>query len=79
MVGVDNPSQIFVIVERTIFTEISSEADVLYGLLSTFFVLNMCYPRGCNNMYLFLESAVLGLSCKVPASVTHFTTLLQSH
>jgi hypothetical protein len=74
----ENPTQIFIIVEKDIFTEIKSFQDVVYGLMSSFFVLNLCYPHGCNNVYLFLES-ILGLSSKLPASVTHFITSLQSH
>jgi hypothetical protein len=77
---VDNPSQMFIIIEKNIYTEIpvSCFPDYLYGLLSTFFVLNLCYPKGCNNMYLFLEYCILGLNSKVPASVTHFISSLQS-
>ena len=49
----DNPTQIFVAVEKRVLTEISSVSDILYGLLSPFFVLNLFCLHGCNNMYLF--------------------------
>ena len=41
-----------------------------------FYVFNMCYPKGCNNFYAFLEVALLKFSVQVSSSVVNFITRL---
>ena len=77
--NIDTPDQIFMVVEKTIISEIMTPSDILYGLLSSFFLFNLCYPHGCIDMYTFCETVILALNCKVPVSVSHFLASLQSH
>lgn len=74
------PEQAFIVMDKRVLTEISTEKIPLY-LLAVFYVFNICYPAGCNNFYCFLEVALLDLkepSIHVPAAVTNLFAILAS-
>ena len=73
------PKQSFLIIDGEIVDEIELQ-DIPLVLLSSFFVFNICYTRGCSNVYTFLEHALFNLHHKrLPPSVEHFLASLQVH
>ena len=73
------PKQSFLIIDGEIVDEIELQ-DIPLMLLSSFFVFNICYTRGCSNVYTFLEHALFNLQHKkLPPSVEHFLASLQVH
>ena len=74
--NINNCDQLFLIVDCEIVCEISVNVVPLV-LLSVYFVFNICYVRGCNNFYSFLEGIFLKPNIdKFPSSVKHFITTL---
>ena len=59
-----NPSQAFLVIDCLVVCEISNIDNAPLALLSAFFVFNISYPRGLNNVYTFLEHALLSLQHK---------------
>lgn len=73
------PKQAFLIVDDEVVSEIEIQ-DIPLALLSSFSVFNICYTKGCNNVYTFLERALLNLYHKeVPPSIDHFLAALHVH
>ncbi len=73
------PVQSFLIVDSIVTVEIIDCRDILSILLSSFFVFNVCYTKGCKNLYLFFEYALLNIvNRKLPPSVTHFLASLNT-
>lgn len=74
-----DPKQSFLITDRRVVCEVDIK-DVPLALMSAFFVYNICYTKGCDNVYAFLEHSVLGLSHKkLSPSVDHFLAALHVH
>lgn len=69
--------QAFLISENKTVCEITV-SDIPIFLLATYYVFNMCYPKGCNNFYTFLEVALFKLPVNIPGSVVTFLTRLDS-
>ena len=46
--------QVFLVIDSKIITDVK-QADGPLVLLSSYFIYNICYPKGCNNLYSFLE------------------------
>ena len=46
--------QVFLVTDCSIITEVKQDDSPLV-LLSSYFVYNICYPKGCNNLFSFLE------------------------
>ncbi len=73
---VQQPQQSFLVVDKRIVTEVDYEIAPLF-LLAAFYVFNICYPVGCNNVFTFFEIALLGFKeCQIPLSVTNFLSRL---
>ena len=71
--------QTFLVIDRQIVTEVPLESAVL-SLMASYFVFNVCYPRGCCNLFMFLESKVLKLpSHKASLTVKNFMSNLCVH
>ena len=51
--------QFFLVIDCIVVTEVDAEA-VPITLLSSYFVFNIKYPKGCNNLFSFLEVLLLG-------------------
>ena len=51
------PTQAFLIIDCQVVCEVTLD-DVPLALLSSFFVFNICYTRGCANVYAFLEHSL---------------------
>ena len=72
-------TETYLVVDRNIVDRVSFN-DVPFALMSTFFVFNICYPKGCNNLYTFLEVVILKYSSeKVPPSVRYLLAKLNAH
>ena len=69
-----HPDQCFLVVDRKIVSEIQAD-DIPAYLMAAFYVLNICYPEGCNNVYTFFEIGLLELKepiISVTLSVKNF-------
>ena len=53
--------QAFLCIDKKVILEIPTE-DISIFLVAVFYVFNICYPTGTNNIYCFLEVTLLGLS-----------------
>ena len=74
-----DPQQTFLIVDSNITTEIDFR-DIPLILMCAFFVFNIHYTKGCNNVYLFFEHSLLNIKKKqFPPSVAHFLASLHSN
>ena len=58
-----NPIQAFLVCEKTIICEITTQELPIY-LLASYYIFNMCYPKGCNNFYAFIEEGIFDLKVK---------------
>ena len=50
--------EVYLVVDKTIIDKVASK-DTPFLLMSAFFVYNICYCKGCNNTYAFLEVILL--------------------
>ena len=69
--------QAFLVSENKTVCEITV-SDILIYLLAMYYVFNMCYPKGCDDFYSFMEIALFKLPVNVPGSVVNFLTRLDS-
>lgn len=71
--------QAYLIVDKDVVDEVSI-IDIPFILMSAFFVYNICYPKGCNNFYTFLEIVVLKYSAeKASPTVKHLLSKISVH
>lgn len=69
----------YLIVDQQVIDEVPID-NLSYILMAAFFVYNICYPKGCNNFYSFLEISVLSYSAdKGSPSVRHLLAKLSAH
>jgi len=47
------PGQAFLVVEKAIINEVKDYNDILFTLLSAYFIFNIKYPVGCKIFFLF--------------------------
>ena len=74
-----DPVQAFLVCEKKVICEIPSKEIPVY-LLAPYYIFNMCYPKGCNNFYTFIELGLFNLNTKhVPITVGTFLTRLDTH
>lgn len=79
LVSEDEQFQTFLVVDKTIICEVEVLNDIPFVLMSAFFVFNICYPKGCNNLFLFMEILTLNyLSLSASATVEHFLSSLEN-
>ena len=75
----EDPLQIFLVVDKMIVCEITTEEDIPLILMSAFFSFNICYPKGSNNFYSFMEIVTLSFPIdKASSTVKHFLTSLDA-
>lgn len=55
------PEQAFLCSEKKVLGEVDRE-NVTVVLLSTYYVYNLCYPKGTGNLYSFLETSLFNLN-----------------
>lgn len=73
-----NPIQGFLVCEKKMICEIPTKESPIY-LLALYYVFNMCYPKGCNNFYAFIEIGIFNLAVKnVPITIGTFLTRLNA-
>ena len=69
--------ELYLIVDKIVVCEIPNYLDVPFVLMSAYFVFNICYPRGCNNLFSFMEILTLNYpSEKASPTVKHFLSSL---
>ena len=69
----------YLIVDKHIIDQIPI-VDIPCALMAAFFVFNICYPKGCNNFYTFLEIIILKYSAeKASSSVKFFLSKISAH
>ena len=65
-------------VDGTVVDEVPID-NLPFVLMAAFFVYNICYPKGCNNFYSFLEVSMLKYSAvNASPSVSHLLATLSS-
>ena len=55
----DGQLQTFLVVDKTIVCEMEVTSDIPFILLAAFIVFNICYPKGCSNIFSFMEVLTL--------------------
>ena len=74
-----NEFQVFLVVDKTIICEIQQFVDIPFILMASFFVFNICYRKGCTNLYSFMEIVTLNYPPSgASASVKHFLSSLSN-
>ena len=67
------------VVDHQVVDEVPID-NLPFVLMAAFFVYNICYPKGCNNFYSFLEVSMLKYSAeKASPSVSHLLAKLSAH
>ena len=74
---VTKPDQFMLVIDGHVICDIAGN-DILFAVLSAYFIFNICYIPGCINVFKFLETSLLNISLKLPASVNHFMASLSS-
>ena len=78
VVSVDD-EEAYLVVDKTVVDKVAFE-DVPFLLMSAFFVYNICYTKGCSNMYAFLEVVMLKFPPeKASPTVKHLLAKLGAH
>ena len=73
----DGQFQTFLVVDKTIVCEMEVPNDIPFILMAAFFVFNICYPKGCSNLFSFMEILTLNYpSDRASATVKHFLSSL---
>ena len=73
-----DPAQVFLVCEKKILGEISAK-DIPISLLMPYYIFNMCYPKGCSNFYIFIETGIFNMTIKkVPHTVAGLLTRLNA-
>lgn len=69
----------YLVVDQQVVDEVPID-NLPFVLMAAFFVYNICYPKGCNNFYSFLEVSMLKYSAeKASPSVSHLLAKLSAH
>ena len=72
----ENIDSAFLVIDSQVRYEVEVE-DIVFSLLSTFFVFNICYHKGTQNFFQFLEVILLDQKPKnLNPSVSHFLTVI---
>ena len=70
--------QAVLVFENDIVYDISTDT-IPVSLLSFYYVYNLCYPKGCNNFYAFIEAGLFNIDVRnMPTSVTNFLTRINA-
>ena len=69
----------YLVVDKFVLDEVPID-NLPFVLMAAFFVYNICYPKGCNNLYSFLEISMLNYSAeKASPSVAYLLAKLCAH
>ena len=74
----DSTVNYYLVAERIILTDCRSLFEALKGLVATYFVANMMYPKALNALLIFVQHIVLGIkdAQTVPNVVTQVVSSL---
>ena len=73
-----DPSQAFLVVDCHVIGEVELNKIPLV-LLGAYFVFNICYCKGCNNMFSYLEVLCLDANAsKISPTVKHLITSMHN-
>ena len=77
--NINSPEQAFLVVDCHLMGEISLETIPLY-IVAAYFVFNICYIKGCHNVFAFFEAFLFSVSCNnnMPSTVQHFMAALNN-
>ena len=76
---VQSPTQTFLVTDQRVVTEIDID-DVPLTLMAAYFAFNICYPKGCNNFFMFMEIEVLNFPAhKASLTVRNVLSNLSVH
>ena len=76
--GHKDPKLAFMVMDKKIICEIPID-DIPIYLIAVFYIFNICYPTGCQNLYCFLEVILLRLQepqISINVSVKNFLARL---
>jgi len=69
----------YLVIDNRVIDEVSF-VDLPIALMAAYFVFDICYPKGCNNFYMFLEIVVLKYSSeKASPSVKYLLAKINAH
>ena len=72
-------SQAFLVTDKRIVTEVAFP-DIPLILLAAYFGYNICYPKGCINLFTFLEVMLLKIkTTKTTITVNNLLSSLSAH
>ena len=76
---INDPDQAFLGIDCSIIGEVKIES-IPFVLLSAYFIFNICYIKGCNNFFNYLEALLLdGNREKMTGSVRLFIIALHNY
>ena len=77
---VGEAKQTFLIIDKTLVSEVPLNCNLPFVLMAAFFSFNICYPKGCGNLYSFMEIVTLSYPAnKASATVKHFLSSLNNY
>ena len=78
VVVADSAVQYYLVAERIVMTDCTSLFEALKGLVATYFMANMMYPKPLNALFIFIQHIVLGIkdSQAIPNTVTQVVSSL---
>ena len=69
----------YLVVDSHVIDEVPI-GDLPFALMAAYFVFNICYPKGCNNFFSFLEIVVLNYCPeKASPSVKYLLAKINAH
>ena len=79
VIGRKSDMQGFLVVDKTIISEIEIDYTIPFILMAAYFVFNICYPKGFSNLFSFLEIVTFNYPpSKSSSTVKHLLSSLQN-
>ena len=76
---ISGEDQGFLVVDKVIISDVKSLYDIPFVLMAAYFVFNICYPKGCSNLFSHLEIITLKYPPnKASPTVKHFLSSLKT-
>ncbi|XP_019852127.1 PREDICTED: uncharacterized protein LOC109582011 [Amphimedon queenslandica] len=76
--NIHSPEQAFLAVDCNLIGEVPLDAIPLY-IVAAYFVFNICYIKGCHNVFAFFEALLFPVTgSSMPSTVQHFMAALNN-